>query len=53
MAGLGLFAINDLALFGIELMPGGHREIWAPLALGIAAYSLWWFGWLDRSPGRR
>ena len=50
--GLGLFAINDLALLDVNLMPGGHNEIWAPVALVIAASSMWWFGWFDRPTER-
>lgn len=51
--GVALFAINDLALFDIEIMPGGHNEVWAPVAIFIAASSMWWFGWFDRPPGKR
>lgn len=51
--GVGLFAVNDLALFDVEIMPGGHNEIWAPVAIAIGASSMWWFGWFDRPPGKR
>ncbi|MEJ7846349.1 MAG: hypothetical protein WKF93_11965 [Acidimicrobiales bacterium] len=51
--GVGLFAVNDLALLEIDIMPGGHQELWAPVAIGIAASSMWWFGWFDRGPLRR
>lgn len=48
--GLGLFVINDLALFDINLIPGGHNELWAMVAIITAATSTWWFGWFDRTP---
>lgn len=50
IAGLGLFVINDLAWFDIELLPGGHNELWALLGIMTAASSTWWFGWFDRTP---
>lgn len=53
LLGLTVFILNDLALFEIEVMPGGHSELWAPVAIAIAASSMWWFGWFDRPPGQR
>ncbi len=50
IAGLSLFVINDLAWFDIELLPGGHNELWALLGIVSAAASTWWFGWFDRTP---
>jgi uncharacterized integral membrane protein len=50
LAGLGIFVVNDLALFDINLMPGGHNELWAIVGIFTAASSTWWFGWFDRTP---
>lgn len=50
LAGLGIFVINDLAWFDINLIPGGHNELWAIAAFGTAFTSTWWFGWFDRTP---
>lgn len=51
--GLALFVLNDLVWFDIHVMPGGHNELYAFVAIGIAASSLWWFGAFDRAPERR
>jgi hypothetical protein len=48
--GVGIFVINDLAWFDINLIPGGHNELWAMLGIVTAASSTWWFGWFDRTP---
>ena len=48
--GLGLFVLNDLAWFDINLSPGGHNELWAMAGIATAASSTWWFGWFDRTP---
>jgi hypothetical protein len=48
-----LFVLNDLELFDIHLIPGGHNELYALFALAIAASSTWWFGLFDQPPGRR
>ncbi len=32
----------------LTLLPGGHNELYLFLGLGLAAYSMWWFGWFDR-----
>jgi hypothetical protein len=48
--GVGIFVINDLAWFDIDLIPGGHNELWAMLGIVTAATSTWWFGWFDRTP---
>lgn len=50
LAGLGIFVLNDLAWFDINLIPGGHNELWAMAAFGTAFASTWWFGWFDRTP---
>lgn len=50
LAGLGIFVLNDLAWFDIELIPGGHNELWALAGIGTASTSTWWFGWFDRTP---
>lgn len=51
--GIALFVVNDLALVDIEVMPGGHNELWALVAAAVAASSMWWFGWFDRPAGKR
>lgn len=51
-AGIGIFLANDLEWVGVHLMPGGHNEIYAVAGVMVAASSMWWFGWLDRSPTR-
>lgn len=48
--GLGIFVLNDLAWFDINLIPGGHNELWAMVGIATAATSTWWFGWFDRTP---
>jgi len=50
LAGLGIFVLNDLAWFEINLIPGGHSELWAAAGIGTAFASTWWFGWFDRTP---
>ena len=52
VAGLAIFVINDLAWFDINLIPGGHNELYAVLAFVVAGASTWWFGWFDRPPGK-
>ena len=49
---IAIFVINDLEWVGIHVMPGGHNEIYAVTGVMVAASSMWWFGWLDRSPTR-
>ena len=48
--GLGIFVVNDLAWFDINLIPGGHNELWAIVGILTAGSSTWWFGWFDRTP---
>ena len=52
LAGVGIFVVNDLAWFDINLIPGGHNELYALLAFLVAGTSTWWFGWFDRPPGK-
>lgn len=52
LAGVSIFIINDLAWFDINLIPGGHNELYAMLAFAVAGTSTWWFGWFDRPPGK-
>lgn len=49
LLGLAVFVLNDLD----GKLPGGHSELYAVLAIGIAASSLWWFGAFDRPPELR
>ena len=48
--GVALALINDAAWLGVNLMPGGHNELYLFLALGIAAFGGWWLGVFD-APG--
>ena len=32
----------------LKLLPGGHSELYLFFGLGLAGYSMWWFGWFDR-----
>ena len=52
LGGITLFVLNDLEWFDVHVMPGGHNELYALLAFGIAGSSTWWFGWFDRPPQR-
>jgi hypothetical protein len=53
VAGLTVFVLNDLEWFDVHVMPGGHNELYAVVAVAIAGSSLWWFGAFDRPPERR
>lgn len=48
--GVAIFVLNDL---DNGVLPGAHNELYAIVAIGIAASSLWWFGAFDRPPERR
>ncbi len=50
LLGVTLFILNDLEWFDIHVMPGGHNELYALLAIVIAASSI---GLFDRAPERR
>lgn len=52
LAGAAIFIVNDLAWFDINIVPGGHNELYAALAFAVAGGSTWWFGWFDRPPGK-
>lgn len=52
VAGIAVFALNDLAWFGPSILPGAHNEIYAVVALLVALPATWWFGWFDRPEGR-
>ena len=52
LSGVAIFIINDLAWFDINIIPGGHNELYAMLAVAVAGTSTWWFGWFDRPPGK-
>lgn len=47
LVGAAIFFLND---FSPELLPGAHSELYAALGIGVAATSIWWFGWFDRPP---
>lgn len=47
--GVAIAILNDAMLFSsTTLLPGGHSEFYLMLAVAIAAYATWWFGWFDR-----
>lgn len=46
--GLLVVIVNDLAYFDIELMPGGHSELYLFLGIGVAAGGTWFLGLFDR-----
>ena len=48
--GLAIVVINYIDYANVRLLPGGHQEIYFVLGIMIAAGSVWWFGWFDRSP---
>jgi hypothetical protein len=33
---------------GVEVMPGGHSELYLPLGLLVAGFGSWWTGLFDR-----
>lgn len=48
-AGIAIIAANDLMLLAdATFLPGGHSELYLMAGIGVAATSLWWFGWMDR-----
>jgi drug/metabolite transporter (DMT)-like permease len=50
LLGVAVFFIND---FSPDMLPGAHNELYAVLAMFLAASSVWWFGWFDRPPDDR
>ena len=51
LVGLALGAVNDVMLLqpSLELLPGGHNELYLFAGLAAAGYSTWFFGWYDRT----
>lgn len=47
--GVVIAVVNDLAFFDIEVMPGGHNELYLILALLVAGGGTWFLGAFDRS----
>lgn len=45
--GVVVAVVNDLAVFEINLMPGGHSELYLLLALIIAGGGAWFLGLFD------
>ena len=45
--GVVMAVVNDLAAFDIDLMPGGHNELYLLLALIIAGGGTWFLGLFD------
>ena len=44
---IALAVVNDAAWLGLNMMPGGHNELYLFAALGIAAFGGWWLGIFD------
>jgi hypothetical protein len=51
IVGVAIAITNDLIFVGASRspLPGGHSELYLILALAVAGYGTWWFGWFDRS----
>lgn len=51
LSGVVVLVLNDLMLLqpSLLLLPGGHSELYLLVAVAIAGYSTWFFGWFDRS----
>lgn len=50
IVGLAIIVLNYADYWDVNLLPGGHQEIYFVLGLLLAGGSIWWFGWFDRSP---
>lgn len=50
VAGIAIIVINYVDREGLDILPGGHLEIYFIVGMVIAAGSSWWFGALDRQP---
>ena len=50
IAGIAIVIINYVDREGLDILPGGHLEVYFILGMVIAAGSAWWFGALDRQP---
>jgi len=46
--GAVIVVVNDMAYVDIELMPGGHSELYFFLGLLVAGFGSWWTGLFDR-----
>lgn len=44
---IALAVVNDAVRLGLNIMPGGHNELYLFAALGIAAFGGWWLGIFD------
>ena len=49
LLGIAIAVVNDLAVFDIRVMPGGHSELYLVLALLVAGGGTWFLGLFDRS----
>ncbi len=45
--GVGTAIINDLAFVEVDIIPGGHSELYLILALVIAGGGSWFLGLFD------
>ncbi|NIZ92560.1 hypothetical protein [Kineococcus rubinsiae] len=52
---VGLYTIfaNDLMRLtrNVQLLPGGHSELYLLAGIVVTVGSLWWFGWFDSRSG--
>ena len=46
--GVAIAVLNDLAWVDVELLPGGHTELYLLLGLLVAGFGSWWTGLFDR-----
>jgi hypothetical protein len=46
--GVVIIVLNDVAWAGVNLMPGGHSELYLLLGLLVAGFGSWWTGLFDR-----
>lgn len=50
IVGVAIVIVNYVDYADLQLLPGGHQEIYFVLGLVVAAGSMWWFGAFDRAP---
>jgi hypothetical protein len=48
LVGAAIIVVNDIAWVGVEVMPGGHSELYLLLGLLVAGFGSWWTGLFDR-----
>ncbi len=45
---VGVAVVNYLAYAGVEVLPGGHNELYFILGVLVATFGSWWTGLFDR-----